>query len=59
MDAITINLGVDQRPTPGHLSSSETVRKIIICTYLFYRKMFSKGMITHREYFSVIRRINP
>lgn len=44
---------------PMYFSSSKTVQQVIVETYLLYRKMFfEKGMLTYKEYFSVIRCIN-
>lgn len=59
MEALTIR--TDYTP-PGQtrplcFSSRKTVQQVVVETYLCYRQMFNKGMLTHNEYFGVLSRI--
>ena len=54
---IRTDIGLQTRPL--YATSAKTVQQVIVETYLLYRKMFfEKRMLTHSEYFSVIRCIN-
>ena len=58
-NAITIRTDIGQQVRPLYASSSKTVQQVIVETYILYRRMFfEKRMLTHSEYFSVIRCIN-
>lgn len=39
---------------PLCFSSRKTVQQVLVETYLLYRKMFWKGMLTYNEYFGIL-----
>lgn len=55
-NTITIRTDSGMRTKPIYATSRKTVQQVIVETYILYRRMFfEKRMLTHREYFSVIR----
>lgn len=56
-----LNIKTNLSHVPGTFpfySSRKTVQQVVVETYLLYRKMFNEGMLTRKDYFSVIRCIN-